>query len=81
MTGAKLEDAGRILADTLKQYMSDLGICDGLKTFGYGMEHIPNLVKGTLPLVLCDPLCSAIHCTFITCSDNIFALMLFVLTP
>ena len=52
VNGAKLQDAGRILADTLKQYMSDLGICDGLKAIGYGTEHIPDLVKGTLPQVL-----------------------------
>ena len=52
MTGAKLEDAGHILSDTLKQYMSDLGICDGLEAIGYGTEHIPDLVKRTLPQVL-----------------------------
>ena len=46
---AKKEDAGPILADAIRQFMYDLKVDDGIESFGYGMEDIPNLVKGTLP--------------------------------
>jgi hydroxyacid-oxoacid transhydrogenase len=49
VTGVKLEDAGNALSDTIRQYMSDMDVEDGLQALGYSTEDIPALVKGTLP--------------------------------
>ncbi|XP_071496087.1 hydroxyacid-oxoacid transhydrogenase, mitochondrial-like [Diadema antillarum] len=49
ITGVKLEDAGKCLADTVRQYMYDLEVDDGLESLGYDSSDIPVLVKGTLP--------------------------------
>ncbi|XP_029447261.1 hydroxyacid-oxoacid transhydrogenase, mitochondrial isoform X3 [Rhinatrema bivittatum] len=46
---AKVEDAGLILADTLRKLMFDLNVDDGLSAIGYSKADIPDLVKGTLP--------------------------------
>jgi len=46
---AKREDAGRILSDTLKQFMYDLKVDNGLNALGYSFSDIPKLVKGTIP--------------------------------
>jgi len=46
------EDAGRLLSDTVRTYMSDLGIDDGLTAVGYSTDDIPALVNATLPQVL-----------------------------
>ncbi|XP_018409721.1 PREDICTED: hydroxyacid-oxoacid transhydrogenase, mitochondrial isoform X1 [Nanorana parkeri] len=46
---AKLEDAGLILADTLRKFLFDLNVDDGLAAVGYSTADIPALVKGTLP--------------------------------
>ena len=51
VSSAQLGDAGKILADVLRQYMADMRIVDGLKAVGYSSEDIPALVKGTLPQV------------------------------
>lgn len=51
ITGKKKEDAGRVLADTVRQYMSDLDIDNGLRALGYTSADIPALVQGTLPQV------------------------------
>jgi hypothetical protein len=45
------EDAGRKLADTVRQYMRDLGVDDGIRAVGYSRDDIPALVKATLPQV------------------------------
>jgi hydroxyacid-oxoacid transhydrogenase len=47
--GARLEDAGRILADLIIGYMQDLRIPNGLRELGYQSSDIPALVQGTLP--------------------------------
>ncbi|KAM4605706.1 hydroxyacid-oxoacid transhydrogenase, mitochondrial [Polymixia lowei] len=46
---AKREDAGPLLADTLRQFLYDLEVEDGLSAVGYSKEDIPDLVKGTIP--------------------------------
>jgi hydroxyacid-oxoacid transhydrogenase len=43
------EDAGNILADRLIDFMKRLGVPNGLGALGYAREHIPALVRGTLP--------------------------------
>ena len=49
ISGARDSDAGRILADRIIAFMQQLGIPKGLSALGYGREHIPDLVQGTLP--------------------------------
>uniref|UniRef100_A0A6I8PT50 Hydroxyacid-oxoacid transhydrogenase, mitochondrial n=1 Tax=Xenopus tropicalis TaxID=8364 RepID=A0A6I8PT50_XENTR len=46
---AKIKEAGLILADTLRKFLYDLNVDDGLAAVGYTTEDIPALVKGTLP--------------------------------
>ena len=46
---AKAEDAGPILADRIVSLMRQLGAPNGLSALGYGSQHIPALVEGTLP--------------------------------
>ena len=46
---AKDEDAGAILADRIVSLMRQLGAPNGLSALGYGSQHIPALVEGTLP--------------------------------
>lgn len=48
-SGAKAEDAGAILADRIVSLMRQLGAPNGLSALGYGRQHIPALVEGTLP--------------------------------
>ena len=48
-SGAKHEDAGAILADRIVSLMRQLGAPNGLSALGYGPQHIPALVEGTLP--------------------------------
>ena len=48
-TGAKDEDVGTILADRIVSLMRQLDAPNGLSALGYGSQHIPALVEGTLP--------------------------------
>lgn len=45
----KREDAGALLADTLRRFLFELQVEDGLGALGYGPDDIPALVRGTLP--------------------------------
>ncbi|XP_054014221.1 probable hydroxyacid-oxoacid transhydrogenase, mitochondrial isoform X2 [Hylaeus anthracinus] len=46
---AKREDAGKILSDTVKEYMRLMKVENGLTQLGFKKEDIPTLVQGTLP--------------------------------
>ncbi|KAG8441980.1 hypothetical protein GDO86_010961 [Hymenochirus boettgeri] len=46
---ARIKEAGLILADTLRKFLYDLNVDDGLAAVGYTSEDIPALVNGTLP--------------------------------
>ena len=46
---AKKIDAGKILADTVKEYMHVMKVENGLTELGFKKEDIPTLVQGTLP--------------------------------
>lgn len=47
----RIQDAGPVLADTLRKFLFDLNVDDGLAALGYSKDDIPSLVKGTLPQV------------------------------
>lgn len=47
--GARLADAGKILADQIIELMHDFGVPNGLRELGYQSNDIPALVEGTLP--------------------------------
>jgi len=49
ISGARPEDAGHIVADTVIGFMKRLGIPNGLNGVGYTTDDIPQLVEGTLP--------------------------------
>jgi hydroxyacid-oxoacid transhydrogenase len=49
VSGARLEDAGAILAERVVEFMHDLGVPNGLRELGYESADIPALVEGTLP--------------------------------
>jgi hydroxyacid-oxoacid transhydrogenase len=49
VSGAKADDAGRILADRITWFMQRLQMPNGLKAIGYSSSDIPGLVEGTLP--------------------------------
>ncbi|XP_028988834.1 hydroxyacid-oxoacid transhydrogenase, mitochondrial isoform X1 [Betta splendens] len=45
----KREDAGPVLANTLRQFLFELQVDDGLGAVGFSKDDIPTLVKGTIP--------------------------------
>jgi hydroxyacid-oxoacid transhydrogenase len=49
VSGAKRDDAGKILADQIVILMRDLKVPNGLRELGYESADIPALVEGTLP--------------------------------
>ncbi|XP_051156123.1 probable hydroxyacid-oxoacid transhydrogenase, mitochondrial [Leptopilina boulardi] len=49
ITNAKREDAGKILADTVREYMRIMKVENGLAELGFKKDDIPTLVQGTLP--------------------------------
>ncbi len=49
VSGAKSEEAGKILADQIVMLMRDLKVPNGLRELGYESADIPALVEGTLP--------------------------------
>ena len=49
VTGAKIEDAGKILANRIRWFMHQLSVPNGLSAIGYTESDIPALVEGTLP--------------------------------
>ena len=49
ISGARLEDAGKILANKVIEIMKRLNIPNGLSAIGYSREDIPQLVEGALP--------------------------------
>ena len=46
---AKPEDAGKVLADRVIEFMQRLNVPNGLSAIGYTRDDIPALVQGTLP--------------------------------
>ena len=49
VTNVALQDAGRVLADRVVEFMQQLGMPNGLREIGYSEADIPGLVAGTLP--------------------------------
>ncbi|KAK0090053.1 hypothetical protein PV325_003866 [Microctonus aethiopoides] len=49
ISNAKRSDAGKILADVVRDYMRVMKIENGLGEIGFKKEDIPTLVSGTLP--------------------------------
>ncbi len=49
VSGARAEDAGKILADRITWFMQRLKTPNGLREIGYSASDIPALVEGTLP--------------------------------
>ena len=49
ISGATLEDAGKVLSDRVIEIMKQLNLPNGLSGIGYSREDIPKLVEGTLP--------------------------------
>ncbi len=47
--GVGLEEAGEVLATRIVELMRQLDLPNGLSALGYGEEHVPALVQGTLP--------------------------------
>ncbi|KAF4523477.1 hypothetical protein B566_EDAN004546 [Ephemera danica] len=48
VSNSKRADAGKILAETLRTYMHDLKVEDGLSALGYTNDDIPSMITGTM---------------------------------
>ena len=49
VSGVTAQDAGKVLADRITEFMRLLDVPNGLKALGYTSADIPRLVEGTLP--------------------------------
>ena len=49
VSGANADDAGRIVAEGIIEFMQRLNIPNGIAAVGFGTDDIPTLVEGTLP--------------------------------
>jgi len=49
VSGASMDDAGKILADRLTYFMQQLKMPNGLDAVGYSYSDIDGLVQGTMP--------------------------------
>ncbi|XP_077363128.1 hydroxyacid-oxoacid transhydrogenase, mitochondrial isoform X4 [Festucalex cinctus] len=49
VSGVKMADAGAVLADTLRDFLFELKVEDGLAAVGYCQDDVPALVRGTVP--------------------------------
>lgn len=49
ISGKRLEDSGKILADRILHFMQLLKMPSGLKAVGYADADIPEMIQGTLP--------------------------------
>ncbi|XP_051943089.1 hydroxyacid-oxoacid transhydrogenase, mitochondrial [Hippocampus zosterae] len=58
---AKRADAGAVLADTLRHFLFDLKVEDGLAAVGYCKDDVPALVQGTIPQERVTKLCPREH--------------------
>lgn len=49
VSGVQTEDAGKVLAERITEFMRKLDVPNGLSALGYASSDIPALVEGTLP--------------------------------
>jgi len=49
ISGARPEEAGNVLSDTLVDLMRKVGMPNGLSAVGFGPEDVDRMVEGTLP--------------------------------
>ena len=51
ITNLRKEDAGKALADRLREILTELKVPDGLSALGYNNDVIPAMVDGAMPQV------------------------------
>ncbi|KAK7877654.1 hypothetical protein WMY93_031666 [Mugilogobius chulae] len=49
ISSVKLSDSGRVLSETLRSFLFELQVEDGLQALGFTSEDVPALVQGTIP--------------------------------